>query len=133
MKVYEQKSRSTSLTTSQEPFPWPPLNGCSNTDCHTPTGKTQSFGQKQTPALFLKSEHPQTSILDDTLNVLVPIEVYDQKEDAYYTIHVPQSELQENGTATEMPTRQPTSMELQKQADVLSSLKTLFQLTKYHK
>lgn len=152
MKVYEQKSRLTYLTTSQKPSQLEPLNGSYNTGSLIRTGSLTSFGQKKIPALFLKSVPQQTSIKEDTLRRLIPVMKYDKQKDAYYTIHVPEDQLkkidhynaagdktyteyvyeenQESGTVTETPTRQPTSSELQKQASVLSSLKTYFQLTK---
>lgn len=134
MKVYEQRSRSTYLTTSLNQSPLEPLNGSFNMNSLTHTGNHTSSGQKQIPALFSKLVTRPTSTKEDT-SLLIPVEMYDSKKDVYYTIHLTKEELEnrESGTVMATPTRQPTSTEIQTQAKVLSSLKTFFQLTKLGK
>jgi hypothetical protein len=135
MKVYEQKSQDTFLTTSLEIFREKRLNGSCSTDCPIPIGQQQSSGQTKIPALFLKSGNQQTSTKEDTLKPKLKyqeIKKYDPVHDLHYSVYRLVKD-EESGTPMGTPTRQPTSTEIQTQAKALSSLRILYHLTKSHK
>ena len=125
MKRYEQMTKRSYLLTSPETYQQEPGNGSSNMASDTHTGKNIAAILKKTSDSFSLSESQQTSQLEGLSKVkkLVAIQRYDPTLDLYYTVYEPE----ESGTVTETLTRQPTSSEKQRQAIVLSLLKTLYQ------